>query len=100
MVDWASDAAGLMLRRIRSYDPGWRNPDDYTVHEGERTVGRVFCVDAAHPDGRAWMWTIEFHERRGEPPHQGHAATREDAMESFRRAWNAGQGKDFAWRVR
>jgi hypothetical protein len=34
--------AGLVLRHIQSYDPDWRNPDDYTVHEGETTVGRIF----------------------------------------------------------
>jgi hypothetical protein len=46
------------------------------------------------------MWTIIFHERRGEPPHKGYAATREEAMHAFRRAWEAGSGKDFAWRAR
>ena len=41
------------------------------------------------------MWTIVFHERRGDPPHQGSAATREEAMEAFRRAWDAGKGQGF-----
>jgi hypothetical protein len=48
------------------------NPDDYTVHDGDRTVGRIFKASAAHPDGRPGMWTVEHHERQGRPgPHQG-----------------------------
>ena len=59
----------------------------------ETNVGRIFRRNAAHPDGRPWMWTIVFHERRGESPHQGSTATREEAKEAFRRAWLAGVGK-------
>ena len=44
----------LILRRIQSYDPGWRSPDDYTVHEagGDQSVGRIFRRYAAHPEAR------------------------------------------------
>ena len=49
----------LLLRRIQSLRQ-WGNPDDYLVqHEGQ-TVGRIFKATAAHPEGRPWMWTVEF----------------------------------------
>ena len=69
----------LILRRIQSYDPDWRSPDDYTVHVdgGDQSVGRIFWRYAAHPEGTPWMWTVEFHQRKGRPgPHQGYTAHR------------------------
>ena len=43
----------LILRRIQSYEPDWRSPDDYTVHVdgGDQSVGRIFRRYAAHPEG-------------------------------------------------
>jgi hypothetical protein len=43
------------------------------------------------------MW-IEFHQRRGEGPHQGHVASR-DAAAAFKAAWLAGVGKRPPWLV-
>jgi hypothetical protein len=78
----------LLLRRIQSYQR-WDNPDDYTVHDDDRTVGRIFKASAAHPEGRPWMRTVEFHERKDRPgPHQGHVATFVDAMAAFRESWD------------
>ena len=37
----------LLLRRIQAFER-WDNPDDYTVHDGDRTVGRIF--KASDPD--------------------------------------------------
>jgi len=54
----------LILRRIQSYQR-WDNPEDYTVHVGERCVGRIFYAEAGHPHEAPWMWTVEFHERLG-----------------------------------
>ena len=46
----------------------------------------------AHPEGRPWMWTVEFHQRKGRPGlHQGHVVDRESAMAAFRESWNRGR---------
>jgi hypothetical protein len=51
--------------------------------EGQ-TVGRIFKADAAHPEGRPWMWTVEFHQRKGRPgPHQGYTTDLDSAMRAF-----------------
>jgi hypothetical protein len=60
----------------------------------EITVGRIFKTMAAHPEGRPWMWMIVFHKRRGQGRDEGHVATRNEAMEAFRAAWDAGIGKN------
>ena len=81
----------LLLRRIQAFER-WDNPDDYTVHDGERTVGRIFKAVAAHPEGRPWMWTIEHHEHKSRPgPHQGEVATLVEAMTAFRENWQRGR---------
>jgi hypothetical protein len=77
----------LLLRRIQAFER-WDNPDDYTVHDGDRTVGRIFKASAGVPDDRPWMWTVEFHERKSRPgPHQGHVETLVEAMAAFRECW-------------
>jgi len=79
----------LILRRIQSYQR-WDNPEDYTVHVGERCVGRIFYAEAGHPHEAPWMWTVEFHERLGRPePHQGYTADLESAKQAFRESWGA-----------
>jgi hypothetical protein len=82
----------LILRRIQSYDPDWRSPDDYTVHVdgGDQSVGRIFRRYAAHPEGLPWMWTVDFHQRKGRAaPHQGDAPDLAAAMAAFRRCWDS-----------
>jgi hypothetical protein len=81
----------LILRRIQSYWSDWKSPDDYTVHvDGEdQAVGRIFRRNAAHPEGLPWMWTVEFHQRKGRAePHQGDAPDLDAAMAAFRHCWN------------
>lgn len=90
----------LRLIRAQVHRRGrWDNPDDYDVVDGDRDIGRIFKSDTGRPDDRPWMWTIEWHKRRGPGPHQGHVATREEAMKAFRNAWEAGIGKDPPWLV-
>src|SRR5215204_3138267 len=70
----------FVLRRANTSRPsGDWSDDDYDVFADDQNVGRIFRAEAAHPDGRPWMWTIEFHQRRGEGPHQGHVASRDAA---------------------
>ena len=59
----------LILRRIQSYWPDWRSPDDYTVHvDGEdQSVGRIFWRYAAHPEGLPWTRRSSFISARGAP---------------------------------
>jgi hypothetical protein len=62
------------------------------VIDGDRVVGRIFRAEAGHPDDRPWMWTLEHHERRGRTaPHQGHVASREEAMQAFEDCWESGE---------
>jgi hypothetical protein len=42
----------FILRRIRSYDPDWRNPDDFTVHAGDTNIGRIFRRTACASRGQ------------------------------------------------
>jgi hypothetical protein len=68
--------------------------DDYDVFADDQNVGRIFRAEAAHPDGRPWMWTVEFHERRARRgPHQGHVASLDKAMAAFRESWHRGRGE-------
>jgi hypothetical protein len=90
----------LLLRRANISRPPYDwSDDDYDVSDGDRTIGRIFMPVAGRPDDRPWMWTIEWHKRRGPGPHQGNVATREEAMEAFRTAWDTGAGKDPPWLV-
>jgi hypothetical protein len=90
----------FVLRRANTSRPsGDWSDDDYDVFADDQNVGRIFRAEAAHPDGRPWMWTIEFHQRRGEGPHQGHVASRDAAAAAFKAAWLAGVGKRPPWLV-
>jgi hypothetical protein len=81
----------LLLRRIQAFER-WDNPDDYTVHDGDRTVGRIFNASAGHPEDTPWMWTVEFHQRQDRPgPHQGYVTTLVEAMAAFRESWDRGR---------
>jgi hypothetical protein len=80
-------------KRERSRGAGgeWDNPDHYVVQSEGQTVGRIFMADAAHPEGRPWMWTVEFHQRQVRPgPHQGYTADLESAMRALRESWDVG----------
>lgn len=74
----------LRLKRDREGMPGF-----YVVAlEDGRHVGRIFKSNSA-PRDAPWFWTLDWLSRRGPGPHQGNAATREDAMKAFRAAWDA-----------
>jgi hypothetical protein len=50
-------------------------------------VGKIFKAVMA-PDGLNWLWTIT--ERTPQKlTHRGYAATLEEAMEAFKRAWSS-----------
>jgi hypothetical protein len=67
--------------------------DDYDVRFGStngKVVGRIFKASMA-PPGRNWFWTITEHVPQ-QPTSRGYAATRTEAMEAFRHAWNRTTG--------
>ena len=41
-----------------------------------------------------WFWGFLWEERRGDGPHQGEVATRDEAMAAFRAAWDAQQSAE------
>jgi hypothetical protein len=45
-------------------------------------VGRIFCLDAVGPQGRAWMWA-SGHNGDIKRAMYGYEATREAAMAAF-----------------
>jgi hypothetical protein len=62
--------------------------DDYDVRLGDangRVVRKIFKAAMA-PDGLPWLWTITERTPR-ELTERGYAATRDGAMEAFKRAW-------------
>jgi hypothetical protein len=70
-------------------------PEDFTVIsrvEGEeRDVGRIFQTWGPAGSGKkVWMWTVEWHHRKGRAePHQGYADSLEEAQAAFRTAWDS-----------
>ena len=68
-------------------DGHWSH-DDYDVRLGDangRVVGKIFKAVMA-PDDLNWLWTIT--ERTPQKlTYRGYAATLEEAMEAFKRAW-------------
>jgi len=73
-------ATPLILKRG---DPS--RDDDYDVLEDGKIVGRIFLLDAAAADGRAWMWA-SGHGGHVERAGHGYEPTREAAMRPSRRA--------------
>ena len=58
----------------------------------ERHVGRIFKTwGVTGSQDQVWMWTVEFHHRKGRTePHQGYADRLEDAQSTFKRCWESG----------
>ena len=78
----------LILRHASVSRPsGQWSRSDYDVHDGEHRVGRIFRADVGRTEKTPWMWTIEFHQRRGAGPHHGLAASRDEAMAAFKTSW-------------
>ena len=77
----------LFLRRSDSdmpdYSVMYRADDGRELH-----VGRIFKPDAIK--GLPWMWTVEFHQRKGRAePHQGHVLTEDEAKAAWKRCWES-----------
>jgi hypothetical protein len=88
----------LVLVRARKSRPGghWSD-DDYDVRLGDasgQVIGRIFQAVMA-PANRPWFWTITVRMPQG-PTQRGYAATREEAMAAFKRAWQNGLAEDGA----
>ena len=57
----------------------------------EVEVGRVFLARAGIPKDTPWVWTVEFHQRKGRAaPHDGYAADFEAAKAAWKRCWESG----------
>ena len=66
--------------------------DDYDVRLGNaegKVIGRIFLHPQA-PQGQPWFWTITALGRKASLADRGYAASREQAMASFKEAWQAG----------
>jgi hypothetical protein len=67
------------------YTVRWREPDGR-----ELSVGRIFRASAGVPEATPWFWSVDFDQRPGRAePHEGHAATEEDARASWKRCWES-----------
>ena len=69
-----------------------KKPDYSVVYRAgdgrELYVGRIF--ESCGMKGLPWMWTVEFHQRKGRPePHQGHVLTEEEAKAAWKRCWDS-----------
>ena len=78
----------LILKR----DPTDKTPNHFIVLCDGVQVGRIFdrVPGASAPHDATWCWTINGNYRRDDAPGcGGNAATSEDAMAAFRKAWDA-----------
>ena len=76
----------ILVHASKSRPSGKWTDDDYDVWDwNAKVVGRIFLATAA-PQGRSWFWTITVRLPQC-PTVRGYAATREEAMEEFKRAW-------------
>ena len=76
----------IFVHASKSRPRGQWSDDDYDVWDGNaKVVGHIFRAPAS-PPGRSWFWiiTVRFPQY---PTLRGYAATREEAMAEFKRAW-------------
>jgi hypothetical protein len=80
------DQKFILVHASKSRPSGKGSDDDYDVWDGKaKVVGRIFRATAT-PPGRPWFWMItEVALQR--PTDLGYAATCDEAMEEFKRAW-------------
>lgn len=80
----------LTLKRASKHRPsGEWDDDDYDVCEGDRVIGHIMRVIQA-PAKQPWFWTIIVRVPQG-PSDRGYAVSREQAMASFKAAWERGE---------
>jgi hypothetical protein len=76
----------ILVHASKSRPKGQCSDDDYDVWDGNaKAVGRIFRAPVT-PPGRSWFWTITVRLPQY-PTVCGYAATRDEAMEGFMRAW-------------
>jgi hypothetical protein len=78
-------APPLILKR----HPVGQNPEDYSVLENGVIVGRIFCLDAVGPHGRAWMWASGHSAATVKRAAHGYEPTRDAAWQRSQRAGDA-----------
>jgi hypothetical protein len=68
---------------------GLGGQDDWEVFDGapERSIGRILWTHNADPK-TPWFWTITVRVPQSATD-RGYAATREEAMEAFKLAWES-----------
>jgi hypothetical protein len=77
----------LVLRRASvSRQGGEWNDDDFDVFDGEREVGRIYRVNAAH---EVWFWGVSF--LLTNRTSYGHAPTLDEAKAEFKTEYEAWQ---------
>jgi hypothetical protein len=77
-----------MLTFKRTYissDTGPWSMNEYDVFEGDRHIGSIM-LDPQRPQDQQWFWTITARVPQN-PADRGYAATREQAMQDFKRQW-------------
>jgi hypothetical protein len=77
-----------MLTFKRTYissDTGPWSINEYGAFEGDQHIGSIM-LDPQAPQGRQWFWTITARVPQNLAD-RGYAATREQAMEDFKRQW-------------
>ena len=76
----------ILVHASKSRPSGKWSDDDYDVWDGKaKVVGHIFRAPAALP-GRSWYRIITVRLPQY-PTLRGYAATREEAMAEFKRAW-------------
>ena len=83
-----TDRELVLVPAKESRGAGHWSHDDYDVRLGDangRVVGKIFKAVMV-PAGLDWLWTITEQTPR-KLTNRGYAATRQEAMEAFKRAW-------------
>jgi hypothetical protein len=75
----------LVLKKTASIY-GMGDGNDWTLLDGDRTIGRIFLSPASPPD-RNWMWTITARDYPRSIHSRRYSATREQAMQDFKAQW-------------
>jgi hypothetical protein len=74
-----------LLLRPRGSEGG----NEFEIIDGDWIVGHIVSLNARA--GTSWMWSLDHAFHKDRDPTHGFAATREDAMQAFARAWESGK---------